>query len=142
MPALFDDGGIRFRYPENWTLERAEDDTGWTVSLQSPGTAFLMLCLRADTPPAEDLADTALAALREDYPDLEADDCVDTVAGQMAVGHNIRFFSLDVTNTCWTRSFYLAGGTVLLMCQTSDLDLAGNEPVLRAICASLEVEED
>ncbi len=142
MPALFDDGGIRFRYPENWTLERTEDETGWTVSLQSPGTAFLMLCLRADTPPAEDLADTALAALREDYPDLEADDCVDTVAGQMAVGHNIRFFSLDVTNTCWTRSFYAAGGTVLLMCQTSDLDLAANEPVLRAICASLEVEED
>jgi hypothetical protein len=142
MAALFQDDGIRFRYPENWELERTEDDTGWTVSLQSPGTAFLMLCLRADMPPADDLAETALAALREDYPDLEADDCVDSVAGQPAVGHDIRFFSFDLTNTCWTRSFYAAGGTVLLLCQTNDLESETHEPVLKAICASLQVDDE
>ena len=60
----------------------------------------------------------------------------------MAVGHDIQFFSLDLTNTCWTRSFYSARGTVLVMCQTSDLELEKNEPVLRAICASLEAEQD
>src|SRR5262249_50073296 len=126
--------------PENWRLEREEDDAGWTVSLQSPGTAFLMLCLREDMPTTDELADTALAALREEYPELEAEDCFESVAGQPAVGHDIQFFSLDLTNTCWTRSFYSSQGTVLLMCQTSDLEQS--EPVLRAICASLELEED
>ena len=43
----------------------------------------------------------------------EADDCVDSVAGQPAVGHDVRFFSLDLTNTCWIRSFYGGRGTVL-----------------------------
>lgn len=142
MVAEFDEGGIRFRYPENWRLEREDSDAGWTVSVQSPQTAFLTVTLDEDMPSVDQMAETALAALREVYPDLEAEDCTDSLAGQPAVGHNIRFFSLDLTNTCWTRSFYSARGTVLVLCQTNDLELDAHEPVLRAICASLELEED
>jgi hypothetical protein len=142
MISQFDDDGIRFRYPESWKLEREESDTGWTVSLQSPDTAFVLISLNEEMPSTDEVAETALAALREEYPDLEADDRVDSLAGQPAVGHDIRFFSLDLTNTCWTRSFYSARGTVLVLCQTNDLELETNEPVLRAICASLEVDDE
>ena len=142
MAAQFDEGGIRFRYPENWRLEREENDAGWTVSVQSPDTAFMLISLREDMPSTDRMAATALEALREDYPDLEADDCVDSVAGRPAVGHDIRFFSLDLTNTCWTRSFYSSRGTVLVLCQTNDLELESTEPVFRAICASLEVDDE
>jgi hypothetical protein len=142
MAVRFDDGGIRFHYPENWRLEREENETGWTVSLQSPGTAFMMVCLREDLPTPAQLADAALDALRDDYPSLEADDCVDNLAGQPAIGHDIRFISLDLTNTCWTRSFYTSEGTVLVLCQANDLELEEHEPVLRAICKSLEVDEE
>jgi len=142
MPAEFSEAGVRFLYPENWKLDRQENEDGWTVSVQSPDTAFVMVCLRQDMPEANDLADAALASLKEEYPDLEADDCVDSLAGRPAVGYDIRFFSLDFTNTCWTRSFYSAGGTVLVLCQINDLELAKNEPVLRAICASMKVEDE
>ena len=142
MAVRFDDGGIRFSYPENWRLEREENETGWTVSLQSPGTAFMMVCLREDLPTPDQLAEAALDALRDDYPGLEADDCVDNLAGQPAIGHDIRFISLDLTNTCWTRSFYTSEGTVLVLCQANDLELEEHEPVLRAICKSLEVDEE
>jgi hypothetical protein len=142
MVAVFEDAGIGFKYPENWRLEREENETGWTVTVQSPDTAFFMLCLREDMPSTDQLVETALETLREEYPELEADDCVDSVAGQPAVGHDIRFFSLDLTNTCWTRSFYTAQGTVLLLCQFNDLETETNEPVLRAICASLEVQDE
>ncbi len=142
MVVQFDQDGIQFRYPENWRLEREENEEGWTVSLQSPDTAFLMICYRDDQPDPGDVAATALAALKDEYDELEADDCVDSVAGQPAVGHDIRFFSFDLTNTCWTRSFYSAQGTVLVMCQVNDLELEKNEPILRAICKSLELTED
>jgi hypothetical protein len=141
MAALYEQGGIRFHYPENWTVDREENDAGWTVSVQSPGTAFLLLSYREDVPAPEDMLDSALEALREEYPTLEVEECVDTVAGQMAVGHNIQFFSLDLTNSCWTRSFYGIDGTLLLFCQTNDLEPEKNEMVLRAICASLRVED-
>jgi hypothetical protein len=142
MVAEFDDMGIRFKFPENWKLEREDNEAGWTISLQSPDTAFLLLSLREDMPSTQSMADTALAALKEEYPDLEADDCVDSRAGQPALGHDIRFFSFDLTNTCWTRCFYSARGTVLVLCQLNDLEIEKNEPILKAICASIQVEDE
>jgi hypothetical protein len=141
MAAKFDDGGIRFLYPENWQLERQDSDEGWKVSVQSPETAFILISVDPEMPSTEDMLAAALRALQADYEDLEFDDCVDTVAGQPAVGHDIRFISLDLTNTCWTRCFYSAAGTVLVLCQCNDLESEVNEAVLRAICASLEVDD-
>jgi len=142
MIATFEEAGLRFRYPDNWQLQREDTEEGWSVLVQSPGTAFVLISVREDMPSAEDMAETALTALREEYPDLEADECADTLAGQPAVGHDIRFFSLDLTNTAWTRSFYGERGTFLVLCQLTDLELETNEPVLRAICASLEVDAE
>jgi hypothetical protein len=137
----FREDGITFRYPENWRLDREPMDNGWTVQVQSPDTAFLVVSFDPDLPTTEEMAQTALEALQEEYPELESEPHVDTLAGQMAIGHDVRFFSLDLTNTCWIRSFYGDTGTVLVMCQSNDLDLEQNEPILRAICASMRVEE-
>lgn len=142
MAAFFDQDGIKLLYPENWELQREESDSGWTISLQSPGTAFLVVSFDADLPEMELMAQAALEALKGEYEQLEADDCVETIAGQPAVGFDVRFFSLDLTNTCWIRSFYSGQGTVLVMWQINDLELATVEPVLRAICASIKVAED
>lgn len=141
MVAEFNSEGIQFRYPENWQLVREDNEEGWTVSVLSPETAFLMISLRSDMPAPEEMAETALEALREDYPELEAENSVGSMAGQPALGHNIRFFSLDLTNTAFTRCFYSSYGTVLVLCQFNDLEIETNEPVLRAICASLKVED-
>ena len=137
----FQEDGIAFQYPENWRLDRESTDEGWTVLVQSPDTAFLVVSFDPNLPTTEEMAETALEALREDYPELESEPHVDTLAGQMAVGHDVRFFSLDLTNTCWIRSFYGDAGTVLVMCQSNDLELEQNEPIIRAICASMRVEE-
>jgi hypothetical protein len=142
MTRKFQEEGISFRYPDNWRLEREESESGWTVSLQSPATAFMVVSCDSTMPTTEEVAEATLEALRSEYPGLEADACVDTLAGQMAVGHDVHFFSFDLTNTCWTRSIYSGAGTVLVLCQANDLDLDDYEPVLRAICASLEVEEE
>src|SRR5207245_4530084 len=139
MVETFEDESIRFRDPENGRLEREDNDTGWTVVGQSPDTAFAMISLNDESPSVESMAETALTAMREDYPDLEADSCVDSLAGRPAVGYDIRFFSFDLTNTCWIRSFYSSRGTMVVMCQVTDLELETNEPVLRAIFASLAV---
>jgi hypothetical protein len=142
MAQLFEEHGIRFQYPENWKLEQQESDDGWTVTVQSPETAFMMLSVRDDTPDTGELTEAVLQALKEEYQELEADECVESMAGQPAVGHDIRFFSFDLTNTCWTRAFYCEQGTVLVMCQFNDLESERHEPVLRAMTASLQVEEE
>ncbi len=134
--------GISFHYPDDWRLEREESADGWTVLLQSRGTAFLTLTCDHSGASTEEMAATALEALQADYPALEARPQIDTLAGQMAVGHDIQFFSLDLTNTCWTRSIDSEAGAVLILCQCNDLELEQYEPILRAIRASLRVEEE
>ncbi len=138
---VFEEDGIRFQYPDNWSLTREEADSGWTVSVQSPDTAFFLLAFDKTMPEIGAVVETALQALRADYPDLEAEDALESVAQQPALGHDITFFSLDLTNTCRTRSFYSEAGTILMMWQANDLELDAVEPIFKAMCASLRLEE-
>jgi hypothetical protein len=137
----FNEDGISFSYPDNWRLEREENADGWTVSLQSPGTAFLVCRLDRSLPTPEHVLETTLKAMRSDYPELEAEPTIDMLGGEMALGHDMNFFSLDVSNSCWTRSLYSEAGTLLLLWQVSDIEEEVYEPVLRAVCASLRVAE-
>ena len=131
MAAQFDDGGIKFLYPENWRLEREDSEDGWTVSVQSPQTAFMLLAVNEEMPSTEEMLAATLDAMKAEYKDLEVEECVESIAGLPAIGYSIRFISLDLTNTCWTRCFYSAAGTVLVLCQCNDLENEINESVLR-----------
>ncbi len=139
MAAQFSDSGVSFLYPENWSLERDEIEGGWLVTVQSPATSFLMLCMRHDRPTPENLAQAALDDLRESYPELEAEPGATTLAGRLAHGFDVRFFLFDLTNTCWLRTFRSREGTVLVLWQVNDLEMETHEPVLRAIGASLQI---
>lgn len=141
MPATFVEEGVRFSYPENWALTREENPSGWTVTLQSPGTAFLMVTFDRDMPETEAMIDTALEAMQAEYAGLEFEPATESIAGQPAIGHDIRFFSFDLTNTCGTRSFYSDAGAILLFWQTNDLELEHVEMVLNAVRASFRLDE-
>ena len=121
MVADFNAEGVQFRYPENWRLVREDNEDGWTITVQSPETAFLMISLRADMPPPEEMAAKALEALREEYPELEAEDSVGSMAGLPALGHDIRFFSLDLTNTA-SHAASTAVWYRVVLCQFNDLE--------------------
>jgi hypothetical protein len=137
----YNEDGLSFTYPDEWSLERQESEDGWAVTLQSPGTAFAQVVLDRTMPEREHMAQTALRALEEDYHNLEAEAGMDMMAGEMAIGHDIDFFSLDLTITAWTRCFFGLAGTVLVLCQVSGVDQEEYEPVLRAICRSMQSEE-
>lgn len=141
MLAQFDERGLRFRHPASWQLEREDTEGGWSVSVQSPDTSFVLICVREDMPSVEELAQSVVDAFQEEYTDVEVEEKVEPLHGQPAFGHEIRFFSLDLTNTCWTRCVYTEAGTVLVMCQSTDLDLEKHEPAMRALCASLTFDE-
>ncbi len=138
MVARFEADGLAFRYPENWSLERDEQEAGWSVTVQSPETAFLIVTFDTESPDISVVADAALETLRAEYPDLEADLAVESIAKQPAVGHDVRFFSFDLTNTAGIRAFLAENGTVLILWQYTDLEHDRSEPVLRAIRASIE----
>jgi hypothetical protein len=87
------------------------------------------------------VADEALEAMRGEYPGLDLSPVSETIAGRPAVGFDVNFFSLDLTNTCWIRAFSSAGRTVLIFAQTNDLELEQGERGFRAVCESIDLAE-
>ena len=138
----FDRDGISFRYPANWRVEAEEGEGGWTITLTSPQTAFAIISLRPDARDPAELADQIFDALKSEYKELDADNAVQTIAGQLAIGHDIDFMTVDTATECRTRCLNTLAGPLLIMSQTSEFDRDQNEPVLRAIIASLAIEEE
>jgi hypothetical protein len=135
--------GVSFQYPANWDLDVEEAaDGGWTATLQSPDMAFLLVSLRPDADDPAQVADEALDALRAEYKELDAEDAVETFAGQPAVGHDIDFLTVDTPIVCWTRCVETADGPLLVMGQASEFDRPTSEPVLKAICASFVIDQE
>jgi len=138
---MFDRDGVRFQYPGDWQLETETEGEGWTASLQSPGTAFLVVSYVPGIEDPTDLVSAATEGLSAEYPDLDAADAVDTLAGQPAVGADINFVHLDLTNTCWVRAVPAGEGALLVMAQCCDAELDELGPTLRAIVGSVTVDE-
>lgn len=138
----FDRDGVSFQYPANWRVETEEADEGWTVTVTSPQTAFAVVALRPDARDPADLADQTFEAIKAEYQELDAENAVQTIAGQVAIGHDIDFVTVDTATVCRTRCLETPAGPLLVLCQTSEYDRERNDPVLRAIVASLAVEEE
>lgn len=137
----FNEDGLTFEYPAEWKVDLDRASDGWTATLQSPGTAFAVVRLDRSLPEPEAMLGATLEALQAEYPDVEAEPALETISGDLAAGHDIDFFSMDLPTACWTRSFYGAAGTVLVLCQVSDLDREVYEPALRALTRSMRTEE-
>jgi hypothetical protein len=141
LPLTYHHQRIRFLYPENWQVERQETEEGWTVAVQSPGAAFLMISRYDARPERDEVLKTSLQALKQDYADLEAEETTERIAKHQATGYDIDFFSLDTVNSCRLRSFRTRSSTYLIMTQYSGLDEETAAAVLRAILVSLQIDE-
>lgn len=142
MVARFDRSGVRFSYPTNWALDVEDNGDGWTATVQSEQTAFVLVALRPDADSPSELANEALEVFQAEYKELDAEPVVESLAGRPAVGHDIDFLTLDTATSCRTRCIDTPSGSLLVMTQVGEYDRERNEPVLAAVLASLAVEED
>jgi hypothetical protein len=139
MLGIYDDRGIRFEYPHEWEVELSDDGPRTSVTVQSPaGPAFALVTVDDSRPDPGELVDEALGALREEYPELDAYPAQETIDGHPAVGHDVEFISLDMTNNCAIRCLRTPRRTIFVLAQWSDLEDDDPETVLSALRKSLE----
>lgn len=120
--------GIRFNYPDDWEVEETDDGSRTTLIVQSPGgLAFALVTVDEDRPEAEELVTEAIEALRGDYPNLEVTPAEDQMAGRDAVGFDVAFISLDLTNAGMLRSVRTADRTLFFLGQWSEVE-ADDDP--------------
>lgn len=139
MTETFDDLGIRFEYPAEWELEVTEDGAITTVSIQSPsGPAFALVTIDESCPAPIEVIEAALEAMREEYPGLDSTPAREMIDGHPAIGHDVEFFSLDMTSGCIIRCFRTERRTVLVFGQWSDIEDEATCAALAAMRKSLE----
>ena len=140
---VYEDHGVRFEYPSDWTVEVTDEDEVTTVDLQHPeGVAFVLVRIDESCPDPEEIADLALEAMREEYPELDASPVMETLGEHVVTGHDVEFFSLDVANAATIRCFRTPRRTVLVFGQWSDLGGEERADLVRGVFRSLEEMED
>jgi hypothetical protein len=138
MPAVYQHFGVRFLYPENWSLLDEETDE-WprTVTLQSEQTGFWTL---QAYPAGFDARQAVLAvvnSIREVYPDLEVLPAKETVGDSEAKGVDIAFFYLDLLVEARIRTVKTPSALLLWHYQAESREFETLEAVFRAIATSL-----
>lgn len=143
MPAEFNSFGIRFLYPENWTIvdrEEGESDEGVTLDLPSGGFVSMELTAADQT---EHVVERVVKAIANDYDTVEREDfSLDLLPAGTPVT-DLRFYYLDLLII--SRIVVLPikrdapgplmpGPSVLVMqLQAESRDFDKNEPVFAAI---------
>lgn len=138
MPQVYKKLGIHFQYPDNWTLDEQEALEGnHSVSVYSPGGAFWSVALHPLSANLPELLSSAVDAMREVYPQLDAEAVEEEIAGQELSGYDMNFYCLDLTNTASVRGKRTDNANLIVFCQAEDREFNQIEPIFRAMTTSL-----
>ncbi len=140
---LYDDHGLSFEYPRQWTVEVAEDGPLTTINVEHPaGIGFVIVTIDDSCPDPGEVADTILETLREEYSELEDDPFEEVVNKRLVSGFDVQFFALDLSNTARIRCFRTLDRTILVYGQWADLIDAEVSDLADHIIRSVEHSED
>lgn len=138
MPALFDKMGIRFQYPDNWTLDESDAAEGlWSVSVQSPGGAFWSVFIHPRGVSPREIVRSVVVTMKNEYPDMDVEPVHESIAGKEIEGSDLNFYCLDLTNTALVRAYQTVLATYLILCQADDREFEQVAPVFNAMTHSL-----
>jgi hypothetical protein len=139
----YEDQGVRFEYPAHWVVEVTEGGPETTVDVQHPdGLAFALVRVDEERPDPAGLADQALEAMRQEYPELEAAPVLEPLREHVATGYDVDFFSLDVSNGARIRSFRTPSRTILIFGQWSDIGDDDLSEQVRIVFRTIEEVEE
>jgi hypothetical protein len=139
----YDDHGVCFEYPSEWTVQVTDDGPQTTVNLEHhDGVAFLIVTFDVSGPDPGEVADAILETLREEYPDLEEDPFEAVLNKRLVSGYDVVFFALDLPNTARIRSFRTLSRTILVYGQWADIVEAEVSDLADDITRAVEDSED
>lgn len=138
MPAIYENIGVRFLYPENWSITD-ESDEGWprSVTVQSRDTGFWSLHVY---PPGEELKPIVkelVAAIQSEFDDIEVLPAKETFGETPTTGVDLAFFYLDLLVEAKIRCLHTSEATLVWLYQAESREFEAIEPVFQAISVSM-----
>lgn len=141
MQANFAKYGIKFQYPDNWTLEADQVLQGrGSVSVYSPSGGFWQVTVHEPDRDPDELVDAVVETMRGMYDELDAEETISRIAGHDVVACEMNFYYLDLTNTALVEVIPSRRATYVVMYQAEDREFDNIHRVFEAMTASLVQE--
>ncbi len=138
MPATFESFGIKFLYPDNWTLsQRAEDEADEGATLELPGGGFFSIELEDEGLSDQEVFDRVAEAIKEEYHEYEMEPVSLPGADEDEVSVDIRFYYLDLLIVSRVVLLRSESGTLIVQAQAESRDFDANEQVFAAVFQQL-----
>jgi len=138
MPAVYENLGVRFLYPENWSVvDEERDDWPRSVTVQSPNTSFWTLLIYPPRQATGPIIDHVIETIREEYRELEILEGEDEISEMLTTGVDVCFFYLDLLVESKIRVLSTPSATLLWHYQAESREFDEMEPVFRAITTTL-----
>ena len=123
MHELYEQHGISFRYPADWELDEQSHEDGITITVSSSESVFWSITLFPTRPTPDHVLQTALAAYREEYSEIDESAVETELCDAPTWGWNLEFVCLDLINVVVLRSFRTGRFTALVLFQGMDREL-------------------
>jgi len=137
MEEIYQGHGISFRYPTGWELTEQEDDEAISITVASPETSFWSISLFHDGPSPQEVLESAVEALREEYAEADIYPSMARIGKRPGVARDVDFVCFELINSAFLRSFQTERFTVLVLYQGFDGELEMTRALLEAISTSL-----
>jgi len=134
---VFEEHGVRFEYPSDWTISRAGEEGNTAITVESGGTAFWMLNILQERPGAEEILQAALNSLRDEYEDCDVYESTEQICLLPTEGCDVDFSCLELINRACLRACEGDTSSLFVLYQTSDVDSEQMTPQLKAMTQSL-----
>jgi hypothetical protein len=134
MPTLFDDFGIKFLYPDNWTVaDRGDLEGAAGVTLELPSGGFFTIEREGEGRLAEELVEDVADSLAADYGEVEREDVQLDHAPRGERTVEFRFYYLDLLIVSRLMIMTVKGDTLIVQMQAESRDFDANELVFSAL---------
>ena len=138
MPAVYENFGVRFLYPENWSLLDEEvEDWPRTVTVQSLQTSFWSIHFFPPHFEPDEMVEQVIETIKEMYGELEVLPAEEAYGDTDTMGVDIAFFYLDLLVEAKVRYVKTPSGTLIWHYQAESKEFEAMEPVFQAISTSL-----
>ncbi len=134
--------GVTFRYPAGWELAEEARGDERSIHVQSEGSAFCSITLLPTRPTPLRAVEAAVDAFREEYAEFDVYPVETRLARRAAVGRDIDFICLEMSNTACVRALRTARFTLLLLFQSNDHELDQTRSAFERICETLDCDTD
>mgnify|MGYP001266474611 CR=1 FL=1 len=133
----FEQFGVTFEYPDNWSIDVDSDDVGGSsATVQSPDGGFWNISVYPSGTNSKEMVQVVSSEMQKEYQDIDIEVVHDTISGIQLSGLDFNFYCLDLTNTAHVRAVENREATYIIFCQAEDREWESIHAVFEAMTAS------